>query len=179
MEGYFERQSVPVAVDPQIKLPPALKGAFDSNSRNQQILEKIQFDWKQQGLKLELSNMDWKAYLKELKTNPPQIFRMGWLAAFPDPISHLQALTSKNPNNLTGWTHPRYDALVSEIEKLEPGQERAAKIIEAQTLLLDRECPVVPLFHYVQTHAVSGRVQNFAVNGMGVIRWQELNLKDQ
>ncbi len=157
---------------------PALKlqAGFDSNSRNAMIMEKIQADLKQGDapIELELFNQDWKSYLRELKLNPPELFRFGWLAAFADPISHLQALTSKNPNNLTGWSNARYDRLVSEIEGMEPGPAREKKVIEAQKLLVAEECPVVPIYHYVQVSAVSPRVKGYAVNGMGVVRWADL-----
>jgi oligopeptide transport system substrate-binding protein len=102
---------------------------------------------------------------------------MGWLAAFADPVSHLQTLTSSNLNNHTGWKSSAYDALVARIEKLEPGPERRKLIVEAQSILHQKECPVIPIYHYVQTHAVSGRIDGFAVNGMGIVRWDELRLK--
>jgi oligopeptide transport system substrate-binding protein len=152
-----------------------LKAGFDSNSRNAMIMEKIQADLKQgeAPIELELFNQDWKSYLRELKLNPPDVFRFGWLAAFADPISHLQALTSRNPNNLTGWSNIRYDRLVSEIEGMEPGPAREKKVIEAQKILVAEECAVVPIYHYVQVSAVSARVKGYAVNGMGVVRWAD------
>ncbi len=175
IEGHLEQPPKP----PSQSLPTGLKlaGIFDGNSRNQLVMERVQSDWKEAGVELSLSSMEWKSYLRELRSQVPDVYRMGWLAAFADPLSHLQALTSKNPNNHTGWSHAGYDALVARIEKLEPGAERRRLITEAQAILLEKECPVVPIYHYVQTHAVSARVDGFAVNGMGVVRWEDLRIR--
>ncbi|MFN7684851.1 MAG: peptide ABC transporter substrate-binding protein [Oligoflexia bacterium] len=175
LEGY---QSKPFEFEPSNATPDRLKllGIFDSNPRNQLILEKVQADFKAVGASLELSNMDWKSFLKELKSGNTEVFRMGWLAAFADPISHMQVLTTGNPNNLTGWSSPAYDRLVTEIEGLPPGKLREQRVLEAQRLALARECVVVPIYHYVQVQGVGPRVGNFAVNGMGVVRWAGLRL---
>jgi ABC-type oligopeptide transport system substrate-binding subunit len=129
------------------------------------------------GLELALGNQDWKSHVRSLSTAPAQVFRYGWLAPFADPISFLEVFTTGNPNNYTGWTHTRYDELVREIMRLKPGAERAQKIEQAQRILLDEESIVVPLLHYIQTHAVSPRVEGFRVNPVGVIRFDELTLK--
>ena len=181
MEGYFQESALPKA---SASLPSGLqlKAGFDSNPRNSLIMEKIQADWAKSSagspaVALELFNQDWKSYLRELKLNTPDVFRFGWLAAFADPISHLQALTSNNPNNMTGWKSARYDALVEEIAGLEPGNLREKKIVQAQKLLLGEECVVVPIYHYVQVQGVSSRVKGFAVNGLGIVRFSEISVK--
>lgn len=182
IEGYFQDSALQPVISSSVPLGLRVRAGFDSNSRNSMIMEKVQADWKRSSdgrssVEVELFNQDWKTYLRELKLNPPDVFRFGWLAAFADPISHLQALTSSNPNNLTGWHHARYDRLVSEIESLRPGPEREKKVIEAQKLLVGQECVVIPIYHYVQVHAVSPRVKNFNVNGLGIVRWSDLVLK--
>jgi ABC-type oligopeptide transport system substrate-binding subunit len=160
------------------KTPKRAQASFDSSSRNALIMEKVQADVKKNlGLELALGNQDWKSHVRSLSTAPAQVFRYGWLAPFADPISFLEVFTTGNPNNYTGWTHTRYDELVREIMRLKPGAERAQKIEQAQRILLDEESIVVPLLHYIQTHAVSPRVEGFRVNPVGVIRFDELTLK--
>lgn len=180
IEGHVEPKSSSAITEASLKGIPAglkLTAMFDGNSRNQLVMEKIQSDWRKAGVELALSSMEWKSYLRELQSHVPDVYRLGWLAAFADPVSHLQALTSTNPNNHTGWSHAPYDALVARIEKLEPGPERLHLILEAQKILHQKQCPVVPIYHYVQTHGVSRRIEGFAVNGMGVVRWEELRIK--
>lgn len=154
-----------------------VQAIFDSGSRNAMIMEKVQNDVKEGlGLQLELTNLDWKSFVKAIHTDPAPIFRMGWLSPIHDPIVHLQVFTSSNPNNTSGWGSPQYDQLVAEIGRMSPGSARDKKILEAQKILVDEEAVVIPLYHYVQNTAVSSRVRGFRINPFGVIRVDELSL---
>ncbi|MCM2278836.1 MAG: peptide ABC transporter substrate-binding protein [Oligoflexia bacterium] len=155
----------------------AVTAVFDSGDRNALVLEKVQHDLREElGLKVTLSSLDWKTHIRNLQTDPAQLFRFGWLAPFDDPITHLRIFATGNPNNYTGCSLPDYDERVRRVEALPPGPERERNIREAQAILVDREAVIVPLFHYVQAHAVRPRVKNFRVNPFGVIRLDELEL---
>lgn len=152
--------------------------AFDTSSRNSMIMEKVQGDLqKELGVRLDLSNQDWKSYIKLIQTDAPQIYRFGWLAPFNDPIVHFNVFTTGNPNNYSNWSNAEYDKLVNEIRDLPPGTERDEAMKKAQVILEKDEAVVVPIYHYVQNHLVSPRVQNFAVNPYGVIHFEETQLK--
>ena len=156
------------------KLGPVSAG-FDGNARNFLIMQKIQQDLlKKLGLRLELQNTDWKSHIRSLQTDPPALYRFGWQAPFRDPISHLRAFTSKDPNNYSGWKNAEYDGLVDRIEALAPGTTREALIRRAQKLLVEKEAAVIPIYHYVQNHAVSKRVAGFRANPFGMIFFREL-----
>ena len=59
------------------------------------------------------------------------------------------------------------------------GPDREAKVRKAPEILVDREAVVVPLYHYVQTHAVAKRVQGFRANPFGVILFEGISLTDR
>ena len=156
----------------------AVQAGFDSGTRNSLVMEKVQADLLAGiGLRILPTNLDWQAYIHSLQTDPAPIFRFAWLAPFRDPVPHLQVFTTGNANNYTGWSNPAYDALVTAIEGMTPGPERAEKVRAAQKILVDDEAVVVPLYHYVQTHGVAARVTGFRVNPFGVIRFNELGLR--
>jgi oligopeptide transport system substrate-binding protein len=152
--------------------------AFDTGQRNSTAMEKVQQDLRAAlGLKLALSNLDWKAYLKSLQSDAPPIFRMGMLSPVLDPIQILVSFTTGDPNNYIHWSNASYDQLVNQIAGLAPGAERAAKIRQAQALLVDDEAAVVPLFHYVQNTAVAPRIQGLRANPFGVILFSDLGIR--
>lgn len=154
-----------------------IEASFDSSSRNAMILEKIQRDLKKNlGLEVVLVPRDWKSHVKAIELDPSPLFRFGWLAVFPDPISHLQVFTTGNPNNKARWSNPEYDRLVREISRTQPGPARTGKIQRAEKLLVDDEAAVVPIYHYVQNHAVRTRVKRFRVSPYGIIRFDELEI---
>jgi oligopeptide transport system substrate-binding protein len=184
LEGYLPyRDPAPIFADSvkavKGKPMPAVAAAFDSGERNALIMQKIQHDLEAGlGLKITLSNLDWKSYIKAMQESPAQIYRFGWLAPIADPITHLEAWTTGNPNNYSGWSNPQYDRLVDEIISLEPGPERTQKIVEAEKILVERDAAVVPIYHYIQMEAVAGRVGGFKINPFGVIPLGELSLTD-
>jgi ABC-type oligopeptide transport system substrate-binding subunit len=160
--------------------PPRMpvQAAFDTSGRNAMIMEKVQADLSRRlGLKISLINYDWKTYVKTIRTEAPPLYRYGWLAPFMDPISHLQAFKTGDPNNFSGWSNAEYDRLVERIERLAPGDERAALIRKAQAILVDREAAAVPLYHYVQAFAVAARVTGFRANPFGVILFAEMGAR--
>ncbi|MGZ3707558.1 MAG: hypothetical protein ACXWPM_01815, partial [Bdellovibrionota bacterium] len=153
----------------------AIAASFDSSARNSLIMEKIQSDLRGAlGLRMSLSNLDWKTYIRTMQTDPTPIYRFGWLAPFSDPISHLEAFMSGNPNNSSGFSNARYDTLVRKVAATESGPERLKLIREADRILVEEEAAVVPIYHYVQNHAVSKRVKGFRVSPFGVIRFDDL-----
>jgi len=109
-----------------------------------------------------------------MTTQASPLFRFAWLAPFRDPIVHLQVFVSTNPNNYSKWKNARYDQLVTQIAQMESGAARENKIIEAQEILLNEECVLVPLYHYVQLQAVRPEIQGFHANPFGLVQWREL-----
>ena len=154
-----------------------IPAAFDSSERNRVVMEKVQGDLARSlGLRIRLEPADWKTHVARISVDPPPIYRFGWLAPFLDPLSHLQVFVTGNANNHSGWSNAEYDRLVARIAELRPGPERARSIVRAQEILVDREAAVVPIYHYVQNHAVGPRVDGFRADPFGVIPLTELRV---
>jgi len=148
----------------------ALELRFDSSSKNQAIAERVQAEWLQQlGVKTRLVAMDWKSHIGSLKTDPPAVFRMGWMTPFKDPLPHLKAMTSKSPYNYTGWSNADYDRLVDEIESMPTNAERNLKVLQAEKILIDQEAVIAPLFQAVLVHAVKPGIRGFLSNPFGLV----------
>ena len=185
IEGYLPYENPePVFADSiaavqKLKVKPApIEASFDSSGKNSQIMEKIQSDVERRlGLKISLSNLDWKTHVKSMQTDATPIYRFGWLTPFLDPVPHLQLFSENSTGNFTHWTSPIYDELVKKIEALKPGPERLKLIKRAQTIIVDDEAIVVPILHYAQTHLVSARIDGFRVNQRGAVRFDELRFK--
>ncbi|CAK9249675.1 unnamed protein product [Sphagnum jensenii] len=156
----------------------AIAASFDSGARNSQIMEKIQNDILQElKLKISLTNLDWKSYVRSIQTDPTPIFRFGWQAAFADPMTFLNVFRSSSVNNYSGWKNVNYDRLVAEISKMVPSPERDQKIQDAQRILVETDAIIAPIFHYVQNHLVAKRVSGFQVNPFAVVSFKDIKLK--
>jgi oligopeptide transport system substrate-binding protein len=81
------------------------------------------------------------------------IARRSWIGDYLDPNTFLQMLMGGDGNNRTGWSDPRYDALLREAARtLEPAQ-RLRMLAEAEALALDAAV-FLPIYHYSTTELV-------------------------
>jgi oligopeptide transport system substrate-binding protein len=153
----------------------SVEASFDTSGRNSTLMEKIQADLQSSlGLRLDLNPLEWKSYVKKLQTDAPPLYRFGWLSPIYDPVPHLQAFVSGNPNNYTGWSNLEYDRRVRAIESMSPGSERKEAVLAAEKILTETDAVVIPLYHYVLNHAVSPKLTGYHSNSFGVIRWSDL-----
>jgi oligopeptide transport system substrate-binding protein len=144
---------------------PKIELKINTNENHQRVAENVQAQLKRNlGLDVEIKNEEWKVYLSSLKADAPHIFRMGWLADYPDPDTFLKILTSFSDNNRTNWKNKRYDELVLKGATVSQPEERRKIYAEAQKLMLEDEVPVVPLYNSVAHILVSGRVEGYPTN---------------
>ncbi len=161
-------------VDPATLAPVRI--VFNSDQTHKLVAEKVQSLWREHlGVRVELENREWKVFLKELASDPPPVFRLGWGADFPDPDNFMNLFTSESDNNHTGWANPRYDELVERASReVEPAQ-RQHLYDEAQAILCEQDVPIVPLFVTASNFAVSRRLHGFVPTPMDLYFFDEVS----
>jgi oligopeptide transport system substrate-binding protein len=126
---------------------PSVTFMFDTRDDNKVIAERLQSMWKTNlGVDTRAQNEDWKVYLNRLKTDPPAMFRLGWGADYPDPDNFMNLFTSYSGNNNTRWKNKEYDSLIEKAAGETSMAKRLALYKKAQTLLLEKDAVIVPLF---------------------------------
>ncbi|MFY9269354.1 MAG: peptide ABC transporter substrate-binding protein [Candidatus Manganitrophaceae bacterium] len=150
-------------------LPP-ITLAFNSDPTNRLIGENIQAQWKRNlGVTVQLDNMEWKVYLKRLREDAPQIFRLGWGADYPDPDNFMNLFTGGSGNNLTRWKNRTYDRLISKAAS-EPDEARRISLYdEAQRILTEIDTPISPLFFAAQNLLIKPSIQGLEINAMDLL----------
>lgn len=150
---------------------PKITLAFNTNENHQRVAENVQAQIKKNlGIEVQISNEEWKVYLNRLKTDVPSIYRMGWLADFPDPDNFMSLMLSYSDNNKTGWANPKYDSTVESAASTLDKEKRRTFYVESQKLLTETDAPVIPLYSDVRPILLSERVQNFPINTLN--RWE-------
>ncbi len=146
---------------------PKIEIHFNTNENHQRIAEAVQAQLKNNlGIEVELKNEEWKTYLAKLKTDPPPLFRFGWLADYPDPDNFMNLMTSYSDNNRTRWSDVRYDKLVEEAAGETDREKRRDLYRKANQILLEEGVPVIPLLTSNAHLLVSSRLTDFPVNAM-------------
>ncbi len=158
--------------------PPKIELAYNTNEDHKRIAENVQAQLKKHlGVTVEIKNEEWKSYLGKLKSNTPHIYRMGWVADFPDPDNFLNLMTSYSDNNHTNWGNPQFDTLIKKAVSVDKKEERRELYSKAQKILTEQDVPVIPIYSGVSHLLINKRVQNYPMNVMGRRKFKEVVLK--
>ncbi|GBF11781.1 peptide ABC transporter substrate-binding protein [Tepidibacillus sp. HK-1] len=143
-----------------LKTFPKVTLSYNTNDGNKKIAEAVQAMWKQNlGVDVELTNQEWKVYLKTLSAGDYQIGRYGWLADYMDPMTFMDMWVTDGGNNDTNWSNARYDELIKQAKSTGDQQVRLAAFQEAEQILMD-EMPIIPVYFYTRVFMQHDNVKN-------------------
>lgn len=146
---------------------PKIQISFNTNEDHARVVENVQAQLKKNlGITVEIVNSEWKTYLKSVQTNPSNIFRLGWLADYPDPDNFLNLMTSYSENNHTRWGDKKYDKLIETATTITDKEKRRDIYKQAQEILVEKDVPVLPIYSMVGQYFVGPRVKNYPINPM-------------
>ena len=131
-------------------LPP-ITLYYNTSGLHKRIVELAQAQLRDLGLSIQVTALDWAAYLKLVEDGGTQWHRMGWLADYPDPENFLTVLFhSRNigpPGNTSRYSNPEVDRLFDEADRLPAGPARLAKYRDAEKLIVE-DAPWVFVYWY-------------------------------
>lgn len=146
---------------------PTITIGFNTHEDHRRVAENVQGQLKRNlGINVELRNEEWKVYLSSLRSDPPHMWRMGWLADYPDPDNYMQLMTSFSENNHTRWGSPEYDALVKAGISEGNKDKRREIYRKAQQILTNEATAVVPLYSGTSHFFLADRIKGFPINPM-------------
>lgn len=140
---------------------PTLDLVFNSSESHRLIAEAVQEMWRiNLGVKVRLLNMENTSVLAARSSGDYQLLRSSWTADYADPQNFLGLWTTDSGNNFTGWSSPRYDALLEKATAQTRQSERLASLREAEALML-AESPVIPIYHYTHVFLLQPSVRGW------------------
>lgn len=157
---------------------PKLEMVYANTSpENRQIAEILQYQWqKHLGVDVQLTNVEWKVFLKQLDDDPPQIFRLQWYVDYPDADSFISLFHHTNGNNHTRWSDPAFDHWV-EAAATELNPSRRQQLYDsAQKRLLEEGIAIVPLFAMGKSYLLSPKVEGFFLDELNVVNLERVSV---
>lgn len=145
---------------------PVLTYTYNTQESHRRIGIELREMWqKELGISVELRQLEWKAWLRTQAMLDYDLIRSSWIGDYNDPNTFLDLFLSDNPNNRTGWRNPKYDETLRRAnEELDPSK-RQTLLYEAESLLVEQEAPVIPLFFYVGIECYNpGRIKGIYPN---------------
>ena len=138
---------------------------FNTAESVRQLAELIQQQWKQNlGITVPLKSMEFKTYLSaRAKLEYKGFCRAGWGADFVDPFAFLILLHTSGGNNATGWSDPKFTALLDEANRTLDHQRRYELLAKAEAYMLEAQ-PIIPIWtpatNWVKKPYVKGMYPN-------------------
>ena len=157
---------------------PETIAMYNTNDTNRLIGEFLQAQWKENlNVDIKLESQEWKVFLNKLQVDPPQIFRLGWGADFPDPDNFMNLFISSSGNNRLQWSNARYDELIKLGSTLDNSEERQNVYDEAQQILTETDAAMIPLFVATQNLLIKPYVKGFQMNSMELMYLKKVHIE--
>lgn len=129
---------------------PTLVYTFNTAENHRKVgVELREMLGRELGITVELRQLEWKTYLRAQFMLDYDLIRSSWVADYNDPNTFLDLFMSDNPNNRTGWRCPAFDQAVRAANATADPAERQSRLHAAETLLVQTEVPIIPVFFYV------------------------------
>ena len=154
---------------------PKITISYNTLDDHKRIAENIQAQLKKNlQLEVELMNEEWKVYLNSLPEGDMMIYRMGWVADYPDPDTFMTLMASYSDNNYTRWKNPLYDRLVEQASRLPNNEQRKQLYAKAQKILTEQDVPVIPIYFSKNSSLLSPRIKYYPDNIMRKYKFKEI-----
>ncbi len=156
---------------------PKIDLMFSSGGSASATAEAVQFMWKRDlGLEVELRTLEWKVYYTTVRNGNYRIARVGWESIIADAHDFVDQLRTGSANNWTGWGDPEYDRILDESERANSNVERF-QLIQQMDAFLEREVPIIPLYHRTHRALVHPAVKLWPDNAINIKVFHQVYLE--
>ena len=169
-------------VYPDRSLMPPVTLAISAYGQHEAIAQAVQAMWADNlGVEVELEAIgNFGDYLDLLKTDAPQIWRLGWCQDYADAHCILSYLfrSDTDYSNYTNWSSSEFDELVEQADASTDTAKRAAWYAEAENMLVRQEAVVIPLYWYAENVLTQPYVQRTYSQIGGIERFEKWAVLD-
>ncbi len=128
---------------------PSVEFLFNKDAGHDLIAQSLTRTWQRVlGVRVGLAMKEVKVFREDVKSANYAVCRASWFGDYPDPTTFLDVNRSGNGNNDRRYANPAYDALLDRAEREPDPAARMALLREAERIIVEEDCPVVPIFHY-------------------------------
>jgi len=118
------------------------------------------------GIVLKASYNNWPAFLDKLDRRQAQIFKLGWVADYPDSENFLQlfygANASPGPNH-ANYANPQIDKLYEQLRTMLPSPEKD-RLCEQMVDIVIEDCPWIFLYQPMDFAVVHDWLKNYSLH---------------
>ena len=116
------------------------------------------------GVQVELRAQESKTFAEEKARQRFMIAWGNWYADYNDPTTFLDCFATGNGNNDSGYSNPNYDVLLTAASVTNNPVSRAEILRKAESIIVEEDCPILPILHYSTTVAIQPYVKGLHAN---------------
>jgi oligopeptide transport system substrate-binding protein len=117
------------------------------------------------GAHVVLETKESKTFAADKDRRAYLVARGNWFADYADPTTFLDCLAADNGNNDCGYANAGYDELLRRAAQTSDRDARFELLAEAEAMVIERDCPILPIFHYTEPIALQPRIKGLYPNG--------------
>ncbi len=138
------------------------------------ILDAIQAMWLENlGIHVQILYREARVHLAAIREGNYDIGVIALIPSVEDPVLALEEFTTGQPTNYSHWSDPTYDRLIAEAEMATSPEERATRLLAAESRLMD-SAPVAPLYYNVKNWLMRTEVKGWEENPLWVRDYSRL-----
>ena len=146
---------------------PDLTMIFNDSGNNKVISEYIQESLRTNlGVNLKIEGMTFQSRLDKMQHRDYEIALAGYNGDYNDAITYLDRFLTKDGNNFSDYSNPRYDELVKKVKSSGNQEERVKNMIEMERIIAE-DMPVGLLYYRQNTKLLNPRVHNIVFSPIG------------
>ena len=151
---------------------------YNTGNNHEGAAQAIRRMWTQHlGVTVELEGVPVKVFSQRLKGGDYTIARAAWFGDYPDPTTWLQKMTTTDGNNDCKWSNARFDALLDEADQMPRGEERTARLRDAEAILLEEQ-PMALLYQYVLLYLIDDKLEGLKPNAWNRFRFEDVKVNE-
>jgi oligopeptide transport system substrate-binding protein len=151
---------------------------------HKEIAVAVQAMWKELGIDVTIKAQEFAQYLEFLgppPNNAVDMYRLGWIADYGDPMNFLELWTSKSGNNNSNFANRAYDQLIEKARNTADDQARYELYRQAEAMLTGPhgELPIAPIYWYTYTNLERESVKDtFQINPLDQFDLSKVVIKE-
>ena len=132
---------------------PVIEFLYGRDSGHDLIAQAIKRTWERElGLSIELAQVESKVFGERVQNGRYMVSRASWFGDYGDPTTFLDISRRGNNNNDRKFDSEEFEALMSAAQAERDPARRTAILGDAERLIVERELPLIPVFHYTQVY---------------------------
>ena len=146
---------------------PRFEILFNDTGSRKAIAEYIQESLRiNLGVNINIEGMTFQSRLDKMQHRDYEIALAGYNGDYNDAITYLDRFLTKDGNNYSDYSNPRYDELVKKVKSSGNQQERVKDMIEMEKIIAE-DMPVGLLYYRQNTKLLNPRVHNIVFSPIG------------